>query len=116
MQIGPVTVETQPIAPSLYMRLSRIDSDPTPRTFALLGFAIKDCPIPAPQALTATSVEAFGDAVLDHYVGLGATFADLTVATAEATRDVVGRLGFTKAEVKKDADFSEATGDGSAPG
>lgn len=112
MHIGPVEVETRPIKPSQYLRLTRLECDIGARAFVLLGLAIMGRDAVEPK--TANDVQAFSDALLDEYIDKGATFSDIMEAAGAVTLDVSRRLGFTKEEVKADADFSAATGDGSA--
>jgi hypothetical protein len=113
MKIGSLDVETVAIPASTYMRVSRLTCDPSCRTFALLGLALKSPPIVAPSLRDALAVEAFGEAVLDHFIDQGCTFSHVTDAASAVVLDVSNRLGFTKPEVEADADFSEATEVGS---
>ena len=113
MKIGPVDVEVTPLKASTYMRVCRSGADPGASSLALLGIALVAPPVPVPDINSADAIAAFGDAILDHFVEAGATFADITAAATEVSRDISNRLGFTKAEVAADADFSLATGDGS---
>ena len=113
MKIGPVDIEVKPIKASTYMHVCRSGSDPGASSLALLGLALVSPPVPAPDIKSADAIGVFGDAILDHFIDAGATFADVTAAATEVSRDISNRLGFTKAEVAADADFSLATGDGS---
>lgn len=113
MKIGPVDVEVTPLKASTYMHVCRCGCEPGAASLALLGLALTPQPVAPPDVKDASAVGAFGDAILDHFVDAGATFADITAAASEVSRDISNRLGFTKAEVATDADFSLATGDGS---
>ena len=116
MKIGPLDVETVPIPASVYLRISRLECESASRTSALLGLAVPSTGLAAPNVRDVAAVEVYGDAVLDHFVDRGATFEQIQEAAFIVIGDVSRRLGFTKAEVKTDADFSAATGDGSEPG
>ena len=113
MKIGPVDVEVTPIKASTYMHVCRCGCEPGAASLALLGLALAAPPVAACDPKNGDAVSAFGDAILDHFVDAGATFSDITAAASEVSREVSNRLGFTKAEVTADADFSSATGDGS---
>lgn len=113
MKIGPVEFDVEPLKASLYMRASRCGCDASLLAFAFLGFAMKAPPIPKPSHRDGVAVEAFGEAVFDHFIDAGASFEDVSKGAAEVVNDVSARLGFTKREVEADADFSLATGDGS---
>jgi len=112
MKIGTLDVETEPIAASVYLRISRCDIDATARALVFLGLAVKAPPAAKPSPKNADAFDDFADAILDHYIDGGATFEQVMTAAGEVVAEVSTRLGFTKAEAEDDAGFSEAPTEG----